>query len=251
MIIDTNRNTTRYLSALKNAGVTGIIRYDNRLGPNNEKQVKSPEARAIADAGLSLGIVYEGQGDRASAFSRDSGRRDAAYSLGQMKARGQPPGSAVYFAVDFDAVGAQIGNNVLPYFRGVADSLVGSNVVVGVYGSGLVCRSVLDAGLASLAWLSCSMGWSESRAFAKTKRWTLLQHLPKDVAGIDCDANDLRPGAESWGGFVPYDDGKPLPPIHDEAWLQGQLGVAQDGIVGPDTIAAMIHYVEDHQKEEK
>lgn len=252
MIVDTNRNTTSHLADFKRLGVTGIIRYDNRLGPRNEKQVKPAEAKAIAAAGIQLGIVYEGAGDRISAFTRDTGRADAAYSLTQLEGRGQPKGSAIYFAVDLDVSPSQVNASVIPYFHGVADSLTGSGLVIGVYGSGLVCRIMLDAGLAQLTWISCSMGWSESKKFLATNRWTLRQHVPKPVDGVDCDANDLREGLASWGGFVPFGgDVEPLPVPHDARWLQTKLNEAGayptlkvDGDVGPDTIHAMVQHLE-------
>ena len=108
----------------------------------------------------------------------------------------QPAGSAVYFAVDFDASAAEIRTAIIPYFRGVARAFAEDNGLpvyrVGVYGSGAVCAAVLDAGLAELAWLSCSTGWSGSRAFLASGRWTLKQRLPALIAGLDADPDDAN-----------------------------------------------------------
>lgn len=209
-IIDTNRDTTRHLDALRAVGIETVIRYYARS--MSSKVIRRPEADAIAWAGLRLGIVYEGAGDRLSAFSHDMGYRDAAFSqsYGAHEIE-QPAGSAIYFAVDFDASAAEIKSAILPYFRGVALAFEEQNALpvyrVGVYGSGAVCTAVLDAGLAELAWLSCSTGWSGYRAFLASGRWKLRQHLPAMIAGLDADANDAIMPACDIGDFTP---GAPL-----------------------------------------
>src|SRR5262249_17617710 len=120
-IIDTNRDTTRNLVRLRAAGIKTVIRYSARA--MSSKVIRRPEALAIGEAGLRLAIVYEGAGDRLSAFSRDIGFKDAAFSrsYGAREVE-QPSGSAVYFAVDFDASTSEIRNAILPYFRGVAQA---------------------------------------------------------------------------------------------------------------------------------
>jgi hypothetical protein len=222
-VIDTNHNTARKLAALRALGVETIIRYDNRLSPHGEKQVKPDEARAIADAGMRLAIVYEGAGDKISQFSEAIGYLDAKYSRQRAPERGQPNGSAVYFAVDFDATAGQIESRIIPYFRGVKRAFEeegGVDLRVGVYGSGLVCRMVKEAELADLIWISCSMGWAESRAYLAAGDYTLRQHTPKTIAGLDTDPNDISPDVTDIGDFVPWggataavgaDEPKPAP----------------------------------------
>ncbi len=205
-IIDTNRDTTRHLNALRAAGIETVIRYYARS--LSSKVIRRAEAQAIAKAGLRLGVVYEGAGDRLSAFSQDIGYRDAAFARSHgAREIEQPAGSAVYFAVDFDANAAEIKRAILPYFRGVADAFAEPNGLpvyrVGVYGSGAVCAAVLDAGRAELAWLSCSTGWSGYRSFLASGRWTLRQHLPATIAGLDTDPDDVNPARPDIGDFIP------------------------------------------------
>ncbi len=203
-IIDTNRDTTKHLARLRAAGIETVIRYYARS--MSSKVIRRAEALAIKEAGLRLGIVYEGAGDRLSAFSQDIGFKDAAFSRSYgAREIEQPAGSAVYFAVDFDAGAGEIRSAIIPYFRGVARAFAEDNGLpvyrVGVYGSGAVCAAVLDAGLAELAWVSCSTGWSGSRAFLASGRWTLKQHLPAMIAGLDADANDAN--MQPIGDFAP------------------------------------------------
>jgi hypothetical protein len=210
-IIDTNRDTTKHLARLQAAGIETVIRYYARS--MSSKVIRRAEALAIGHAGIRLGIVYEGAGDRLSAFSQDMGFKDAAFSraYGSREIE-QPAGSAVYFAVDFDAGASEIRSAIIPYFRGVARALAEDNGLpayrVGVYGSGAVCAAVLDAGLAELAWVSCSSGWSGYRAFVASGRWTLKQHLPAMIAGLDADANDANMQRPDIGDFLP---GQPTP----------------------------------------
>jgi hypothetical protein len=53
----------------------------------------------------------------------------------------------------------------MEYFHAVHDALSASPFQVGVYGSGLTCRLVRDAGFANFTWLSQSIGFREYRAF--------------------------------------------------------------------------------------
>jgi hypothetical protein len=207
-VIDTNHDTTHKLSELKALGIHAIIRYDNRLHPAGEKQIKPAEAKAIAAAGLRLGIVYEGAGDQSGQFSDAIGYQDAKYSRERAAERGQPDGSAVYFAVDFDANPFQIKQHVIPYFEGVRRAFTEPGDLpklrVGVYGSGLSCRSVLEAALAELTWVSCSMGWNESHVFVASNRHNLRQHLPQVIAGLDTDPDEINPAHPDIGDFVPF-----------------------------------------------
>jgi hypothetical protein len=211
-IIDTNCEVTARVAQLKALGIASVIRYINPLGTAGEKTVKTPEAHACAAGGLRLGLVCEGWGDFAhGGISAGAGERDGAFCRDYAAdVVGAPQSATIYFAVDTDADRSQITKLVLPYFSAIRRQ-VGDRFRVGVYGSGAVCAAVLSAGTADDAWLSCSMGWSESRAFAAGNKWTLLQHLPQRVAGLDTDPNDVNPDGRPIGDFVPFSAAPPSP----------------------------------------
>lgn len=252
-IIDTNHNVTSHLDNLRAAGIKQVIRYDNRLGPNGEKQVKPAEAQAMAAADMGCGIVNEGAGDRLNQFNDEIGYLDAHYSRVQASRRGQPSGSAIYFAVDFDASAGQARSAILPHFRGVTrafteDDPTLPSLRVGVYGSGLVCRMVKEAGLCELTWISCSTGWTESHEWLASGQWDLRQYLPKTIAGIDTDPDEAR--QPDWGAFMPWGGevppAPPPQPVHDARWVQlslNRLGASPlldvDGVVGKKTKQAV------------
>lgn len=259
-IIDVASDTTKELPQLKAAGITDIIRYDDRFPSGNWKQIQSPEVHAIRDAGFRLGIVYEGAGATLSSFTEQNGYLDAAYSRKQATTRGQPAGSAIYFAVDFDPTAAQIFFNIVPYFTGVAKAFTETSsdpkLAVGVYGSGLVCKTLKAAGLVTLTWITCSTGFQDSQEYVVAGLQDLLQaKCDQSFLGLSVDYNEAR--NPQWGSFIPWGAPAiptviPAPPIisHNAAWMQGVLqktGLyhgAIDGSVGPLTINAMISYLE-------
>ncbi len=216
-IIDTNHDSSTRLPQLRAAGIDTIIRYYMR--GSSSKVIRRAEAQALAAAGFRLGIVYEGAGDRLVSFSEDIGYRDAAHCRQYGRSEiGQPAGSAVYFAVDADFSAAQIKSNIIPYFRGVAHAFGEDNGLpryrTGVYGSGAVCQAIADAGLAELTWVSCSTGWSGSKAFLASGRWNLRQYLPKMIAGLDCDPDEANPQKSDIGVFVPSAQPASAPKLH-------------------------------------
>jgi len=204
-IIDTNHDTTRHLAALKTSGVRTIIRYLSSIDPAGEKCVKAAEAHAIAAAGLRLGLVNEGWGDFAhGGISAGAGERDGEWCARYAPQVGAPDSACVYFAVDVDASATQIRKLVIPYFAAInaAFKQLAPKLRVGVYGSGAVCEAVIAAKLADLAWLSCSLGWSGSRDFLASNKWTLRQHVPQAIAGIDSDPDGAN---GDFGDFVPFE----------------------------------------------
>jgi hypothetical protein len=206
-IIDTNQVATPQIAHLKADGITTVFRYLSSINPAGAKCVKGPEARALAAAGIRLGLVHEGWGDFAhDAISAAAGHRDGAFCAKYAPSIGAPADACIFFAVDTDASAAQIQQLVLPYFKAIKAEMSGFKV--GVYGSGAVCKAVIDNGLADLAWLSCSMGWTGSHEYlaSKPKELVLVQHLPTKRANLDCDPNDAH---GDFGDFLPFTSPQP------------------------------------------
>lgn len=232
---------TRHLELLKRSGVTLVLRYLNPLGPS-EKEATESEARAIASAGMQMGLVSEGWGDFAhGGVSAAAGQRDADHALVRAPLLGAPDGAGVYFAVDCDASEQQIDKLVLPYFASIA-SILRPRFRVGVYGSGLVCSRVLSARLADLAWLSASMGWRESREFLASGAWSLAQKLPARVGHFDFDPDDVRGDC---GAFIPFASTPLVPPVPSPdplealvAEISGVLARGKEAVQGAASVAS-------------
>ena len=215
-IVDISSQCGSRASALRAAGVTTVIRYYSRDTIRPAKRLSRDEALGLAAAGLRLGVVHEARrGDLAASFEHAAGVADARYARTYgSSAIGQPAGSAIYFAVDFDATVAEVRDLIVPYFRGVSDAFAEvtgeAQYVVGVYGSGAVCSALLDASLVQKTWLAQSRGWRGFTAFQTSNRWDLQQAMPTSIAGLECDPDTVQDGREL-GDFVPGSPGTSAP----------------------------------------
>ena len=186
--VDASMNVTTYLPTLAAAGVKAVGRY---YSISTSKVLTQLEAEAIAKAGLSIFVVYEDGNDPAK-FNADLGTSQAGRALACARGVGQPQGSAIYFAVDFDCTAKEFAQQITPYFEaiGTVFAAQGSLYKIGVYGSGLACQGLLAAGLCSYTWLTNSTGFRGYKQFYASKRWNLAQHLPKFYGKLQADPNE-------------------------------------------------------------
>jgi hypothetical protein len=186
--LDTTVELTRHAGALKAQGYDFAMRYYSN---NAAKNLSLGEARALSQAGLKIGVVWETSGTHAAFFTRAQGLADGAQAYRMARESiGQPFGSAIYFAVDYDPTQADIDGGISNYFTGVHAALYVANdgapsYQVGVYGSGLCCGALVERGIAGLSWLSQSTGFAGSRQYAEQKRYDILQTLPARIVGAD------------------------------------------------------------------
>src|SRR5208283_336608 len=115
------------------------------------------------------------------------------------RALGQPTGSAIYFAVDFDAR-RQALLPIDQYFRGIAAGFAaasGGNAEykVGVYGSGAVCDALKGTGLAQYSWLSNATAWDGALVY---EGWDIRQGGRLEALSFNHDTDEAR---EEYGGF--------------------------------------------------
>lgn len=145
---------TQYAIAIKQQGIDFVIRhYSHQSG----KSLSLAEARALTDAGLQIGVLWEGPDMQLGYYSRAQGCADgaAAYLMAQ-SVIAQPSGSVIYFAVP-DA--AALDGAAIRYFEGVNQAFGAAasgerQYLVGVYGSAAICEGMLARGLATLSWLA-------------------------------------------------------------------------------------------------
>ena len=186
--VDASTNVTTYLPTLAASGVKAIGRY---YSINTSKVLTQMEAEAITNAGLSIFVVYE-DGNDPTKFNGNLGTFQAQQALICARDVGQPQGSAIYFAVDFDCTAAQFQQQITPYFNAISAVFAaqGFPYKIGVYGSGLVCQGLLAADLCSYTWLTNSTGFRGYKQFYASKRWNLAQHLPKFYGKLQADPNE-------------------------------------------------------------
>jgi Domain of unknown function (DUF1906) len=196
--LDTTIELTRHAPALRAQGYNFAVRYYSN---NASKNLSLGEARALSSAGLKIGVVWETSGTHAGFFSRAQGLADGAQAWRMAReVIGQPFGTAIYFAVDYDPTQADIDGVIGNYFTGVhaAFYVAGEgepSYRIGVYGSGLCCGTLVERGQASLSWLSHSTAFAGSRQYAEQKRYELIQMLPARIVGADGIVLGIDPDA--------------------------------------------------------
>jgi len=150
---------TQHAIVIKQQGIDFAIRYYSHHAGKN---LSLAEARALTDAGIQIGVVWETIGAHLHSFSRAQGLADgaAAYLMAQ-SAITQPSGSAIYFEVDCHPTADDIAGPITRYFEGVNQAFNAARpgeprYQIGIYGSAASCRAIVASGLASLSWLSPS-----------------------------------------------------------------------------------------------
>jgi hypothetical protein len=199
---DAATSVINVLSKAKAAGVAWIGRY---FSFNSRKNLTPDEAQAILNAGIDIVSIWEANGNLFSSFTEANGLREATSALQQAQACGQPYGTCIYFAVDFDASQSQIISGIIPYFRAVNEILNG-HYTVGVYGSGLVCSQLDAAELVTYDFLAGAMGWQGSRAYSNAHLTEIEQSVNVDPWGfgfpIDQDMAPANRGFGSWKSSI-------------------------------------------------
>ena len=179
---------------LAQLGFTFAARY-YRSHKSKLNRLTREEALAISAAGLNIVAVFEYAGTKVSYFTAEQASMDVKDALAQIAEVGQPLGSAIYFAVDYNATIDDIEGPVNDYFT-VVNAALRPKYLPGVYGSGATCAAMLAAGLADFAWLSQSVGFLGTPGFTA---WSIKQGLPHQFCGLDTDPDDAH---GLYGGFT-------------------------------------------------
>ena len=204
--LDANVPLTGRIACLTSKGIAAVGRYYTR-DTSNPKILKPGEAKALSAAGIRIWVVYQDRQNQVTDFSLENGiaagATAVAYARDTIK---QPAGSAIYFAVDFDATTSEFDSAIKPFFGGLAKAFkeAGSPYRIGVYASGMVCKALLEAGLVTFTWLTMSTGFAGTPEFTKSGRWNMLQKL--EVEGFcnfeSVDPNVINPAKPDFGGFL-------------------------------------------------
>ena len=196
--LDTNTDCSSFIGGIPAEGMQFVVRYYSDF---NSKVLTVAEAQKLSAAGIKIVAVFENSNNSAGLFSSTTGNSQAAKALELAAAIGQPAGTAIYFAVDYDASPADVAGPISDYFKAIKAALdaAPTQYVVGVYGSGLTCRVIRDAGLAKFTWLTGSTGFREYSSFRPQADMVQLSPQRKLFAGLNID-DDIAQRAE-FGAF--------------------------------------------------
>jgi len=194
--------TESFLDQMKAIGVKTIIRYYDHEGETLPgKTLRRAERDTIVMSGLGIGVVFQHRNNKFASFTAFRGRQDAERSLILAAENSQPRGSAIYFGVDGAWSAPNELVNIMTYFQEVNTRLAGSGYRVGVYGSGLVCNTLLANRLAELCWLAAPTNWPDFSAWYQTRRWKLVQLPTTWCGGRSVDFNLTNGREAEYGQF--------------------------------------------------
>jgi Rv2525c-like, glycoside hydrolase-like domain/Hemopexin len=167
--VDTNSTVTPAIaSALASSSFPGDpskqVTFVGRYLSKGQASLSPAEVTAIHNAGLKIFSIQQHCNNAAAFFDGPTGTNHATEAIQKARALGQPTGTPIYFAVDYDpyvawpaqpapcAAPASAGSsvaNVMAYFQAVSAEFAaeGKPYSIGVYGSGKLLTDLQAAGL--------------------------------------------------------------------------------------------------------
>ncbi|MDR7001365.1 glycoside hydrolase domain-containing protein [Neobacillus niacini] len=171
---------------LKDAGFSYVARY---LG-NSWKTFDAAEAKVIQEVGLKLISIAQKSANYPGYHTKAQGIADAMEAERCAKLVGQPVGSAIYFAVDFDVQACHM-KGILDYVEGLNSTL--KDYKVGLYGSYVVMMAVKD----KVDYYWQTFAWSNGKVADHIHKHQYQNDVK--VAGIAIDKNDIKKDPGAWG----------------------------------------------------
>lgn len=163
--------TTELLNKLKVDGYEIIGRY---LTGGSFKEIREGELKRIITGGMKYFPIFQENGRELADFTYVKGLEHGKKASVSALDKGVPS-TVIYFAVDMDIYDYQIDSNIIPYFRGINES-IDSRYSVGIYASRNVCEKVSSVGHAVSSFVSdMSTGFSGNLGFPIPKNWNYDQ----------------------------------------------------------------------------
>lgn len=182
-----------WVSQLSALGYTFFARYYRRapLEGGKGNALSLAEARGLLNAGFFALAIYQNSSNTPSYFTPINADLDAQAAIAAAHHKGQPHDTTIYFSVDCNPSQAELPSIVL-YFQRVHEVLWHAGYKTGVYGSGLVCKTLFMEGTVHNTWLSNATGWwgyKDWLPYADVVQTTLPFTLP---FGLSIDADECK-----------------------------------------------------------
>ncbi|MFI9755561.1 glycoside hydrolase domain-containing protein [Streptomyces collinus] len=214
-------------TSLKAAGIAYVGRYLTNPSATSlpEKAIQPGELATIAQQGLRCFPIYQTVNNDASDFDYVAGRTAGYAAVNAARDHGFRRGTRIFFAVDFDAIDAEITASVLPHFKGVKEAMADSGhpYEIGVYGSRNVCARVGAAGYSTASFVAgMSPGFEGNAGRPLPADWAYDQFVIRTLGSgdgqLEIDA-DIASGRDTGqGSFDP-----PRPAVPDVAFDARQV----------------------------
>lgn len=192
----------------KSQGYSFVAQYIDQFSDANtggSPSVTQAQIQQDTAAGLNIVSIFQTNGMSSSAgngyqtyFTGAQGTADAQEALTSAANLGQPAGSAVYFAMDFDpavfgAAGSEANllSAVRTYLGAVSTAFDNAGYSVGVYGAGDTLAAAIRTSppVATYGWLTQSYGWAGSnpQTDANAQGWDIYQAAQTTQNGVAID----------------------------------------------------------------
>ncbi|MFK7695914.1 glycoside hydrolase domain-containing protein [Paenibacillus sp. HJGM_3] len=206
--------TPELAAKFKASGCEFVCRY---LVPSGWKALTRAEAEAISGADMQVISVFETSAGRPLG-GYEAGLQDGATALQVAAEVGQPLGSCIYFAVDFDATPEQMWT-IIDYLRGCREAAPGYSI--GVYGSYNVMMALGNAGAADKYWQTYA--WSGNRRADFINLFQYKNDVPAN--GIQVDHN------MAYGDEGGWSLAKPEPPAKKTEFSDVEAGRWSEDVI--------------------
>ena len=213
--------TAAVANDLKAQGISFACRY---LVPVSMawKRLTRTEAEAMTAAGIDILSIFERKANSA-AGGRNAGLSDGSAALKEARIIGQPEGSAIYFAVDYDAQPKEF-DTLEAYLKAAESSIPGYKV--GVYGSFAVCEEMSKRGI-PYCWQTYAWSRGEKSASANVYQY----HNNAELSGITCDLNESYGNEGFWNlkpAAMTFDQALDI--LANKAYISKEYWVTKSGI---------------------
>ena len=175
---------------MKEAGYEYIGRYLTKVEGGLDKALTKEEADMIIKYGMKIISIYQTVGDTTGYFNVNQGVIDAKEAYNAAVNLGIPTDSTIYFAVDYDAYGDNVNNNVIPYFNEINKYFNSQEIKynIGVYASRTCCNMVSDKKLAKYSYVrDMSYGSGGNMGVHMPKNWSFDQFAEIKYMGVGID----------------------------------------------------------------
>lgn len=184
------------IQALANKGMTFVGRYL----PGSNYPITVAEKNLLLSKNFSIVSIWEkGSPTSVNYFSSSRGTSDAKLAISGATSIGQPTGTPIYFAVDYDATEADVSGKINDYITAIIAEFNRQNnpYKVGLYGSGAVLEYFRSRIIYTM--LACARGWRGTTAFS---RFYIRQYTPTTITSnsgsFAIDENDAYIYAGAW-----------------------------------------------------
>lgn len=188
--------TSARLQTLKNYGY-GFVGRDL---PGSNYPLSVAEKNIITSGGLFIVSIFEkGSPDDSSYFTESRGQSDAAIAIDGARSVGQPSGTPIYFAVDYNAPMEDISGCIRVYLQAIKAVFANNNYPyeLGLYGSGALLNYFHNTYTYTM--LAGASAWDGSKSYSQF----CLHQFPTIELGngsgyITVDPNESNGSAGGW-----------------------------------------------------